>query len=124
MKVCDIAARLEERYPLASAEEWDNPGLLVGMRAGVVNKILVCLDVTDDVVLQAIREDADLIVAHHPLIFSAISHVTDDDFLGSRIMTLIEHNIACYAMHTNFDVCKMGDLNAAQLHLKNCHFLI
>jgi dinuclear metal center YbgI/SA1388 family protein len=123
MRCEEIINRIEEEYPLGCAEEWDNPGLLVGRRKREIRKVLVALDATEDVIRQAIDSDADLIITHHPLLFQSIKKVNDDDFIGKRIITLIENGISCYAMHTNFDVLGMGQMNVDQLDLDNVSVL-
>lgn len=123
MKCDEILKKLEEEYPLSCAEEWDNPGLLVGHRFQDVHRVLVALDATEETIRQAIDQEADLLITHHPLLFHRIRAVNDDAFLGRRILALIEHRIACYAMHTNFDVLGMSHLNEKQLQLKNTHVL-
>ena len=113
----EIIKKIEEAWPPTYALEWDNVGLLVGESKSEVKHILVALDVTDDVISQAIDMKADMIISHHPMIFSAIKRVTDEDFTGRRIMTLIKNDIACYAAHTNFDVKAMAKLNEESLEL-------
>ncbi len=124
MKSEEIIKILEEKYPPSCAEEWDNPGLLLGRRDREVQKILVSLDVTDQAAERAISWGADMIVSHHPLIFRGIKKISDETFLGRRLLTLAEHRIVCYAMHTNFDVRGMAELNARQLRLKNTEVLL
>ena len=123
MKSEEIIRLLEEKYPPSCAEDWDNPGLLVGRRSREVKKILVTLDVTDQAVERAVERGADMIISHHPLIFGGIKKINDETFLGRRILTMAEHGIVCYAMHTNFDVRGMADLNERQLGLKNTEVL-
>lgn len=123
MKLQKILDKLEERYPLSCAEEWDNPGLLVGRRDADVRCAVVALDVTDAVIDLAVETKAQLVLTHHPLIFGALRNVSTDHFLGGRILRLAENGIATYAMHTNFDIRKMADLNAAQLQLANARVL-
>ena len=119
-KIIDI---LEQSFPLSFAEEWDNSGLLVGRRDAEIRRIFVALDVTDQTLEEACGFGADLMLTHHPLIFTPPKQVTDATFLGRRILTLAEQGMACYAMHTNFDVLAMADLNAAQLRLSNTEVL-
>ncbi len=99
----EIINILEELSPTEYACSWDNVGLLVGRRDKVVNKILVVLDVTTQVLNRAINENFDMIVSHHPLIFGKIDRVNDESVLGIKLLDLIEHGICYYAMHTNFD---------------------
>ena len=119
----EIIKKIEEEWAPKYAEEWDNVGLLVGAANKEINHILVALDVTDDVVAQAIEMKADMIISHHPVIFKAMQRVTDEDFIGKRIITLIKNDISCYAAHTNFDVRAMGHLNADSLELTDVKVL-
>lgn len=123
MRCEEIIRRIEDEYPLGFAEEWDNPGLLVGHRKREISKVLVALDATEETIRQAIDADADLMITHHPLLFHSIKRINDDDFMGKRILTLIENGISCYAMHTNFDVLGMAQLNVQQLDLDNVSVL-
>ena len=117
MTVNEITAEIEKRIPRERALDWDNVGLLVGDGTAEARRVYLALDVTDEVVEHAVRQKADLILSHHPLIFSGMKQVTEDTFQGRRIRKLIRHDISCYAMHTNFDVCVMGDLAAEKLGL-------
>lgn len=119
MKCEKIIEKLEELSPLSFASSWDNVGLLVGRTDKEVRKILVTVDVTDDVIEQAVCLEADMILAHHPLIFGGMKKVTTSDFIGRRVIKLIEHDICCYAAHTNFDVMGMADAAADELSLKD-----
>lgn len=103
--VADVVNRLA---PRRFAEEWDNPGLLIGDPLSEVKKIFVCLDVLDKNISQAIELDAQLIVAHHPLIFRAIKNVRFDLPLGNKIARLIKNNLAVFAVHTNLDSAEGG----------------
>ena len=89
--VADVINRLA---PRRLAEDWDNPGLLIGEPSAEAKKIFVCLDVTDEKISKAIELDAQLIVAHHPLIFHAIKNVRFDLPLGKKISRLIKNNLA------------------------------
>ena len=119
----DVCAKLEEHSPLRYMAEWDNSGLQVGGRQQEIRSILITLDVTDEAIDYAIDARADLILSHHPLIFSALKSVTEEDLCGRRILKLIRHHICCYAMHTNFDVMGMADAAADALGLKKCEVL-
>ena len=118
MKCIDIIGRLEELSPPKFAEEWDNVGLLVGRKEKDINNIYIALDATDDVIDRAITLGADMIITHHPMIFSSIKKINSDDFVGRRILSLIRHDINLYAMHTNFDVMGMADAAADEMKLK------
>ncbi|MCJ7855722.1 Nif3-like dinuclear metal center hexameric protein [Lachnospiraceae bacterium NSJ-143] len=108
MKLIDLIGILEKRAPLYLSESWDNPGLLVGRRDKEVKKAIVALDVTEDVISEAIIEKADVIVTHHPLIFGAVKTVNDSTYTGRKILRLIENGICHYAMHTNLDTAFGG----------------
>lgn len=123
MNCSSILSVLEERFPPACAEEWDNPGLLAGRRDREVNRVMVALDATDETVAQAVKAKADLLVTHHPMIFGSIRKVNTDTFTGRRLIDLIENGISLYAMHTNYDICAMADLNASMLGLVHCEVL-
>ena len=124
MKCKDLIAKLEELSPAMYAMDWDNSGLLVGDEKQEVKKVLLSVDVTDEVIEEAIRAGADMIVAHHPLIFSKINKVVASDFLGKRIMKMIQNKICCYCMHTNFDVMGMADAAADELGLLQSEVLM
>jgi len=115
----DIISKIESVYPKNAAMEWDNVGLLVGRSDKEVKQIYVALDVTDEVIAEAIEKKADLLVAHHPLIFSPLNRISDSDFIGRRILKLIQNDISCYAMHTNYDILRMGQLAGEILGLEN-----
>ena len=104
MKCREIITKLEELAPPSYACDWDNPGLIAGRNTQEVKKIMVALDATNRAVKKAAEEGADLIVTHHPMVFSSIKKVNDSDFLGEKLLTLIENRIGCYAMHTNYDI--------------------
>lgn len=123
MKCSEIIRLLEEEYPLSAAESWDNPGLLVGRADREVKRIFTALDVTEETLEQAAAAGADLMITHHPLIFSSLKQVNDQSFIGRRILSLIENQISCYAMHTNFDVRGMAVMNEQQLGLQNTEVL-
>ena len=123
MRCDEIIKKLEEEYPLDCAEAWDNPGLMIGHRNQNVNKVLVALDATEESIRQAIETGADMLVTHHPLLFHGVKSVTDDSFIGRRLLALAENGIACYAMHTNFDVIGMAPLNEQQLELTDTRVL-
>lgn len=117
MRLGDIIARLEQLSPPSYAEDWDNVGLLVGRRDKEVSTVYIALDAEKELIEEAIRLQADLILTHHPMIFRAIKRVSDDDFIGERIVKLLRYDISYYAMHTNFDVMGMADAAADALQL-------
>lgn len=108
LKVKDIIGNLEKKYPKANAESWDNVGLIVGKLNQEVRKVQLSLDTTDKVIENAIKNSADLIITHHPMIFKPVKTITTMDNLGRKIIKLIENNKSLYAMHTNLDSSKDG----------------
>ncbi len=123
MKCSEICALIEQEYSPEYACDWDNVGLLAGRRDKEVKKILLALDATDETVRMAVEKEADLPITHHPLIFSPVRRVTDEDLIGRRLITLIQHDISYYAMHTNYDTRGMADLAAGLLKLDECTVL-
>ncbi len=119
MNCHEIIGKLESLSPAAFAEDWDNIGLLAGRQDKEVETIYIALDATDEVVEEAVRLGADMLLTHHPLIFKKLDRVTTDDFTGRRICQLIKNDISYYAMHTNFDVMGMADAAADELSLKD-----
>lgn len=113
----EIIETLEARYPGSCAMDWDNVGLLVGRRKKEVHRIYVAVDATDEVIEEAIEAQADMLVTHHPMIFSGMKQITGDDFIGRRVLRLIQNDIAYYAMHTNYDVMGMAELAGKVLEL-------
>lgn len=118
MKCREIMDVIEARYPKKYAMDWDNVGLLVGSGEKEVQKIYIALDATDEVVDEAIREGADMIITHHPLIFRGLKQITDENFIARRVMKMIRHDISYYAMHTNYDVMGMAQLAGEIMELK------
>ncbi len=114
-----IMESLERLSALSFAEPWDNVGLLAGRRDKKVGKVCIALDATDEVIEEAAGKGADLLLTHHPLIFSAMKRVNTDDFIGRRIVKLLQNDISYYAMHTNFDVMGMADAAADEIGLKD-----
>ena len=123
MNVAEFLHRVEEEIPKNLALDWDNVGLLVGDENRQVTKVYLALDATDEVIEHAIASGADLLLTHHPLIFSGMKQVVQQDFIGRRIIKLIEHKISYVAMHTNFDVQVMGEIAGRQLGLSHMEVL-
>ena len=119
----DIMKVIEATYPKHAALEWDNVGLLVGRTEKEVKKIYVALDATDAVIERAVASNVDMLITHHPLLFSPLKKITDEHFIGSRVVKLLQHDISYYAMHTNYDVCGMADISAAILGLDGAETL-
>ena len=116
---------LEEWAPQSTKLEYDNVGLLLGDHNQYISKILVCLDVTDAVADEAVSLGADLVIAHHPLIFKKLSRITRSDLTGSLIYKFIRNDINLVAAHTNLDAAPGGvsQVLAERLGLKGIQFL-
>ena len=104
--VCrDIIEELEKKYPPSIAEAWDNPGLQAGRFEKEIKRVYIALDATDRVIRHAVEAGADMLLTHHPMLMGGVKRVNTGDFYGRRLITLIQHDICCYAMHTNYDIC-------------------
>lgn len=123
--VNDVFRFLDEKAPFDSQLGFDNSGFLVGRGDKRVAHILVALDITQEVVDEAIRLGADLIVSHHPVIWEAPKSVTDETLLGRKLLALIQHDIAAICAHTNLDAAIDGvnDALAAALGLEGTELL-
>ena len=108
IQIRHISNFLHEWAPPSTKMDYDNVGLLVGDPSANVSKVLTCLDITLDVVNEAIEENVDLIVAHHPLIFKKISRINPTDERGKIIFKLIKNDIGLIAAHTNLDAARDG----------------
>ena len=117
MKCQEIIERIEKRYPREYACDWDNVGLLAGDREQETSTVYIALDATDEVIDAAVASGAQLLLTHHPMIFSGIKAVTTDDYVGERLVRLIKNGVSYYAMHTNYDVLGMAALSAEMLGL-------
>ena len=119
----EITERIEAVFPKSAALGFDNVGLLAGRSGKEVKKIYLALDATEAVIEDAVRVGADMLITHHPLIFSGMKSVTDGDFIGKRVVSLIQHDISYYAMHTNYDVMGMAELANTILDLRDSEVL-
>lgn len=108
MKVKEIIAALERFAPLSLQEDYDNAGLQVGLTETEVLGVLLCLDVTEAVIEEAVKSGANLIVAHHPLLFRPLKCVSDSDETQRCTRLAVKHDIAIYAAHTNLDNARGG----------------
>ena len=117
MRCEQVIQILENLSPLSFAAGWDNCGLQTGRKDKEINSIYIALDPTDEVITEAVERKADMLLTHHPLIFSPLKKVSQEDFTGRRVMRLIQNDICYYAMHTNFDVMGMADAAADEMEL-------
>jgi len=121
-KVRDVVRWMEEWAPPALAEPDDKIGLQVGSMSQEVTRICVALDVTEAVVDEAIAQGAEMIVAHHPMIFRPLKAIRTDHPEGRIMQKLLKAEIAVFAAHTNLDTAEGGvnDMLAGALGLRNC----
>lgn len=125
MKIREIIHSIENFAPLALQESYDNCGIQVGNPDGETNGVLLSLDVTEAVLDEAIEKNCQLIIAHHPLIFSGLKSITGKNYIERIILKAIKNDITIYAAHTNMDNVKMGvnQKIGEKLGLKNLKIL-
>jgi dinuclear metal center YbgI/SA1388 family protein len=99
----DIARCIEHHAPLALQEDYDNSGLQVAGGREEVSRVLIALDVTEEVVAEAASLGAEMIVSHHPLLFRPLKRLTEQDYIGRTILMAVRAGITLYAAHTNLD---------------------
>ena len=119
-----MLSALEQFAPLPLQESWDNAGLQLGLTEAEVSGALLCLDVNEQIVDEAIRKGCNLIVSHHPLLFRGLKQITDGDYVQRCVIKGIKHDIVVVSMHTNMDNAKDG-VNwkiAEKLGLENGRF--
>ena len=125
VKIYQVVDALEHYAPLPLQEGYDNAGLQVGLTEAVeVSGALLCLDVTEGGVDEAIRKGCNLIVSHHPLIFCKLARISDENYVQRTVRKAIKNDIAIVSMHTNMDAAK-GGVNfkiAEKLGLRNLRF--
>lgn len=117
MKAKEIRNILNEAAPEEFALSWDNSGLILGREEKEIKRILITVDADDIAIKKAIDENVDMILSHHPLIFQAVKRITDEEFIGRRVLKLIQSDIVYFSMHTNYDVCRMGEIVGEKLGL-------
>ncbi len=127
MKIKEVIAALERFAPLPLQEGFDNAGLQLGLtEAWEVSGALLCLDVTENVLDEAIRKGCNLIVSHHPLIFHKLASISGSNFVERIVMRAIENHVAIVSMHTNMDNAR-GGVNfkiAEKLGLRDVDFFV
>ena len=108
MKIKEVLSALERFAPLPLQESWDNAGLQVGLTETEVSGALLCLDVTEKIVEEAIQKGCNLIVSHHPLLFRGLKTISDLTDVQRTVMKTIKNGICVISMHTNMDNAKGG----------------
>lgn len=104
----EVARYLESIAPISYQEDYDNSGLITGQHQTQVRGVLVTLDCTEEVVDEAIREGANLIVAHHPIVFRGLKKLNGKNYVEKTVIKAIKNDIAIYAIHTNLDNVHTG----------------
>lgn len=121
----EVVSVIEKIAPLSFQESYDNAGLIVGDHNDTVTGVLICLDSTEEVVDEAIKNNCNLIISHHPIVFSGIKKLNGKTYIERTIIKAIKNNIAIYAAHTNLDNATNGVSfkMAEKIGLKNCKVL-
>ncbi|MGN1334518.1 MAG: Nif3-like dinuclear metal center hexameric protein [Anaerovoracaceae bacterium] len=109
MRIDDFTGMLENIAPLETQEEWDNSGWQIKLTDGEISKVMVALEINRQVIFDAVLNNIDLIITHHPLIFGGINNVDHNNNTGNYIVELIKHGISVYSSHTPFDKCHGGN---------------
>ena len=124
-KVKDVVRVIEEFAPVSLQEGWDNSGLCIGSPESPVSSVLFGLDCTPELVDEAVACGADMIVTHHPLIFSGLKKISPEDYVGEAVIKAIKAGISIYAAHTSADKVLAGvsGAMAARLGLVNVSIL-
>ncbi|MDD4200135.1 MAG: Nif3-like dinuclear metal center hexameric protein [Eubacteriales bacterium] len=109
MRYKDFIQLIEEIAPTREYEDIDNSGIQIYTGREEINKVLVCLDINQDVIEEAVNKNADMIITHHPLIFNPAYVIDNNDFPGRYINELIKNNISVYSAHLSFDFATKGN---------------
>ena len=108
MKVREITSLIEAFAPLSLQESYDNAGLIVGREDDEIHRVLLTVDVTEEVIEEALEQECDMIVAHHPIIFHALKRFNSSSYVERCVEQAIRHGIVIYAAHTNLDSAQDG----------------
>ena len=108
MKIKQVLSALERFAPLPLQESWDNAGLQIGLTEAEVSGALLCLDVTEQVIDEAVAKNCNLVVSHHPLLFRGLKQVSDANDVQRTVRKAIKHDVCVISMHTNLDNAKGG----------------
>lgn len=108
VKIKEVLCALERFAPLPLQEDWDNAGLQVGLTEAEASGALLCLDVNEAIVGEAVRKGCNLIVSHHPLLFHGLKRIGDGDYVQRTVREAIKHDVCIVSMHTNMDNARGG----------------
>ena len=103
MKIKQVLSALEQFAPLPLQESWDTAGLQIGLTEAEVSGALLCLDVTEAIIDEALRRGCNVVVSHHPLLFRGLKQVSGADDVQRAVMKAIKHDVCVVSMHTNMD---------------------
>lgn len=125
IKIKTISNFLNEVFPLSYQEDYDNSGLIVGDPNQEIRNLLVCVDVTEAIIDEAIENNCGLIISHHPVIFSGLKRITGHSYIERVVAKAIKNDIGIYAIHTNLDnhINGLNQLLATKLDLQNLKIL-
>jgi len=126
MQIREITQFIESIAPLAFQEAYDNSGLIIGWQEDEISGILITLDITGEILDEAISKKLNLIIAHHPIIFSGLKRFNGTNYIERCVAKAIKNDIAIYAAHTNLDGI-FGGVNSKiceKLNLQNCRMLV
>ena len=108
MQIKNIIAEIEAFAPLKYQESYDNSGVQVGNQNQICTGVLLTLDVTEAVIAEVLENNCNLIICHHPLLFSGLKNITGKNYVERCVITAIQHNLVIYAAHTNLDNVNRG----------------
>jgi len=132
MKLTEVIGAIESYAPPGLQDKYDNSGLVTGQSGMEVHAVLLCIDVTEAVLDEAIQLGADLIISHHPVLFNPLKRITGSAYTERILITAIKHNIALYSVHTSMDnspegvnlkICQKLDLRETEILLPMEHSL-
>ncbi len=125
MNISKIISHLENLAPKSLQESYDNSGLIVGDQKAEASGVLVCLDSIEATIDEAIERNCNLVVAHHPILFSGLKSITGKNYIERTLLKAIKNDIAIYAIHTNLDnvIHGVNKKIADKVGLRNCRIL-
>jgi len=124
VKIRQVLDALEQFAPLPLQESWDNAGLQLGLTEAEVSGALLCLDVNEQIIDEAIRRGCNLVVSHHPLLFRGLKQISGADYVQRSVIKALKNDIVVVSLHTNMDNAQ-GGVNwkiAERLGLQGCQF--
>ena len=108
LPLSQLLTTFESLWPISGAEEWDRPGLTTGGANQQISKVLLCVDVTREVLAEAKANSCDLVISHHPLLLKGVNFLSEDQLKGELVAFAVKNSIALYSAHTNADIVVGG----------------